>query len=128
MPNVGTFTVTQSTVSRHRSQLYSSHTSLQPLLCTLSQLLYEPHFFFFFINVPSLSEEDPAHIQYLEYEAEEGMSRAFGAKTAVDESGERWMRKAKEEKDGSEGWRITMGHVALLGLFGTSVSPVASGY
>lgn len=41
---------------------------------------------------------------------------------------ERWMRKRRVEKDGSEGWRITMGHVALLGLFGTSLSPVASGY
>lgn len=49
-------------------------------------------------------------------------------KIAIDESGEWWMRKGKEEKDGSEGWRITMGHVALLGLFGTSLSPVASGY
>lgn len=49
-------------------------------------------------------------------------------KKAIDESGEWWMRKGREEKDGREGWRITMGHVALLGLFGTSLSPVASGY
>lgn len=52
------------------------------------------------------------------------------SRKAIDVSGEteRWMRKRREEKDRSEGWRITMGHVALLGLFGTSLSPVASGY
>lgn len=38
------------------------------------------------------------------------------------------MREGREEKDWREGWRITMGHVALLGPFGTSMSPVASGY
>lgn len=53
------------------------------------------------------------------------MSIALGErKKAIDasEMTERWMRKRRE------GWQITMGHVALLGLFGTSLSPVASGY
>lgn len=40
----------------------------------------------------------------------------------ASEKTERWMRKMREER------RITMGRVALLGLFGTSLSPVASGY
>lgn len=40
----------------------------------------------------------------------------------------RWMRKWQGERDVMEGCRITMHHVALLGLFGTSLSPVASGY
>lgn len=46
------------------------------------------------------------------------------------------MRKERVDKDEKERGReikskrerITMGHVALLGLFGTSLSPVASGY
>lgn len=46
------------------------------------------------------------------------------------------MRMARVDKDEREREsdkeqkreRITMGHVALLGLFGTSLSPVASGY
>lgn len=55
------------------------------------------------------------------------MSRVFGAKKQLMRV-ESEMRKGRVAEDGREGWRITMGHVALLGLFGTSLSPVASGY
>lgn len=49
-------------------------------------------------------------------------------KKAIDER-QRGRQERREGWDGGmEGWRITMGHVALLGLFGTSLSPVASGY
>lgn len=39
---------------------------------------------------------------------------------------ERERKRDKEQERERE--RITMGHVALLGLFGTSLGPVASGY
>lgn len=46
---------------------------------------------------------------------------------------EKWIRMREKERERErdkeqDRERITMGHVALLGLFGTSLSPVASGY
>lgn len=104
LPSTGSFTVTQSTVSRHRSHFYSSHTSATALypqwvFCTsptapLSAL---------FITSRSPSKEEPAHIWYLECEAltREDKQSIWSIKKATDESGERWMRKGKRG-EGSE--------------------------
>lgn len=104
LPSAGTFTVTQSTVSRHRSHFYSSHTSLQSLLCTLSGYFVPlPQLQNLFITSRSPSEEEPAHIWYPECEAlsREDKQSIWSIKKAIDENGERWMRKRKRG-EGSE--------------------------